>query len=110
MKEHKEYYNNGQLHRHYWRNEKRNMEGEYKSWHESGQLAIHCFFKNGMSQGEYKLYYRNEPSVLHCFYNNNKLVDISEYAADINDITEQEYFLLQITFGYFPILKYNGKL
>lgn len=110
MKEVKEYYHNGQILQHYWKNEKGTLEGEYKDWMGSGQLWSQCFYKNGMSQGEYKIWDKNDQTETHCFYHNSEVVDISEYVQDVNNITESEYFLLQITFGYFPIFKFDGKL
>ena len=43
-KKHVEYYKNGKE-IYYTINNKK--EGEYKQWHENGQLGIHCFWKNG---------------------------------------------------------------
>jgi antitoxin component YwqK of YwqJK toxin-antitoxin module len=51
----------------------KNFNGEYKSWHENGQLSKHCFFKDDKLDGEYKEWYENEQLSKHCFYINNKL-------------------------------------
>lgn len=157
MKEFKEYYDGGQISQHYWKNEKGNLEDEYKEWHyngqpweqcfykdglkegvykswwNNGQLASHCFYKNGLQNDEYKRWHKNGQPCEHGFFKNDlligeykswrssgqlghvflhnyKKIDIYEYVADKNNITEQEYFQLQLVFGYFPIIKFDGKI
>lgn len=123
--EYKEWYENGQIKAHY-------QEYEHKKWHNNGQLWEHCIFKDESEDGEYKMWYKNgqirnhffiENKALHgeskewdingqltehCFYQNNKIVDISEYITDINNIVVEEYFHLQLVFGYFPIIKFDS--
>ena len=44
-------------------------EGEYKTWHENGQLWIHSFYKDKEREGEYKAWWNNGQLWVHCFYN-----------------------------------------
>lgn len=84
MKEIKNYFNDGQIGQHYWIDEKRKYQGEFKDWYEDGLLYEHVF------------------------YHNDEEINITEYVADKNNITEEEYFHLQQVFGYFPIIKFDG--
>jgi antitoxin component YwqK of YwqJK toxin-antitoxin module len=46
--------------------------GEFKRWHENGQLWQHCYFVDGKLHGDYKLWYENGQLRMHCFYVDGK--------------------------------------
>ena len=67
--EYKRWHENGQLYAHYfYKNGKR--DGEFKSWHENGQLCRNCFYKNGELNGEYKNWDGKGQLFYHYFYKN----------------------------------------
>ena len=65
--EYKMWHENGQLYKHcFYTGSIRN--GEYKLWHDNGQLYKHCFFKDGFEEGEYKKWDRYGKLEKHCFF------------------------------------------
>ncbi len=49
-------------------------EGEYKSYHENGQLEIICNYKNDKKEGGYKEYYENcKLREIHNYINGYKI-------------------------------------
>jgi len=48
-------------------------DGEYKEWHDNGQLWIHSFYKDGKRNGEYKMWYVNGQLYEHSFYKDGDL-------------------------------------
>jgi antitoxin component YwqK of YwqJK toxin-antitoxin module len=48
------------------------LHGEYKSWHDNGQLWQECFYKEGKKNGEYKQWHPNGQLFGHWFYKNDK--------------------------------------
>lgn len=108
MREVKIHHANGQIFQHCWRNENDQIQGEYKFWWENGQIWQQSFYKDGKHNGESKVWNKNGQIEEHLFFHNAKEVDISGYVEDINNITEHEYFQLQLIFGYFPIIKFDG--
>lgn len=84
--------------------------GEYKNRYKNGQLQEQGFYKNGLLVGEYKNWWYNGRISAHLFYNKGKIIDITKYVENVNDINEHEYFHLQLVFGYFPIIKFDTKL
>jgi antitoxin component YwqK of YwqJK toxin-antitoxin module len=58
---------------HYFVDENNLKQGEYKFYHENGQLSIHTFYQNGKCHGEFKSYYGNGQLWEHAFYLNNNL-------------------------------------
>jgi len=69
----KEWYENGQLHRHcHYVNG--TLEGEYKSWHKNGQLGQYCHYVNNRLEGEYKFWHDDGQLGQHCHYKNGKFV------------------------------------
>ena len=70
--EFKTYHNNGQLYEHtFYLNGKRH--GEYKEYHENGQLSVHTFYQNVKQHGEFKSYYENGKIkyATFCYQNRN---------------------------------------
>ena len=57
---------------HYFVDENNLKHGEFKSYHENGNLDIHCHYINGKRHGEYKIYHHNGQLLCHCHYNNGK--------------------------------------
>ena len=56
--EYKEWHDNGQLYiQSFYQNG--NLDGEYKEWHDNGQLNIHTLYTNGFREGERKEWYRD---------------------------------------------------
>jgi len=73
--EYKQWHNNGQLWIHcFYKDGER--EGEYKRWWDNGKLQIQCFFKDGKENGEYKEWYESGQSKYHCLYKKGKIVRI----------------------------------
>ena len=50
---------------HYYLNDKGQKHGEYKDYHDNGQLFRHCYHVNGQQS-----YYKNGQLFRHCYYNN----------------------------------------
>ena len=50
-----------------------NQQGEYKSWHANCHPWIFCFYRDHKEHGEYKEWYENGILEKHCFYDNGKL-------------------------------------
>jgi antitoxin component YwqK of YwqJK toxin-antitoxin module len=69
--EYKEWHENGQLIKHYFYKDDK-FDGEYKDWHSNGQLYIHCFYKDGKLDGEYKEWHDNGQLIKHHFYKDDK--------------------------------------
>lgn len=64
IKEHKEYYNNGQLSKQYlYKNDK--LDGEYTHYYNNGQIEERGFFTNGKPTGDYTLWYKNGSRQYH---------------------------------------------
>ncbi len=57
---------------HYFIDENEHIQGEYKDFHENGQLWGHVFYQNGKRHGEYKEYFKNGQLWVHSFYQNDK--------------------------------------
>ncbi len=49
-------------------------EGEYKVWHDNGQLRLHCFVKKLKKHGEYKLWNKTGELICHRLYKNDKVI------------------------------------
>jgi len=47
-------------------------QDEYKSYYKSGQLSIHCWYKDDKRHGEFKDYYSDESLWEHTYYENGK--------------------------------------
>lgn len=73
-KEHKKYYENGQLKAHRFSLNGK-LNGEYKRYYENGQLRQHCFYLNGKCHGEYKPYHNGQLET-HYFFLNHKKINI----------------------------------
>jgi antitoxin component YwqK of YwqJK toxin-antitoxin module len=58
---------------HYFIDENGQKHGEYKWWHENGQLETHCFFVDGKRHGELKWWHENGQLGRHCFYVDDKV-------------------------------------
>jgi len=48
-------------------------EGEYKAWHENGNLYKHYFYKDGELDGECKMWHENGQLYKHYFYKDGEL-------------------------------------
>jgi len=70
---HTSYYDNGQIRFTVSINSKGNFEGEYKEWHENGQLRVQTTYKNGKQHGEYKDWYSNGQLWNHQYKDNGSL-------------------------------------
>src|SRR5690606_9951200 len=88
-------------HEHYFVDEQNHIRGEYKCYHKNGQLKEHCYLVNGRAQGEYKLYHENGHLAYHYFYENDKDItdQVEALVKDINNISNEEKFLIKMTFG-----------
>ncbi len=51
-------------------------EGEYKEYHENGQLKKICNYSNDKKEGKYKQYYKNGKIYIICNYKNAKIEGI----------------------------------
>ena len=72
--EYKEYHDNGQLSMHaFYKDDKKN--GEYKKWYSNGQLSRHSFYKDDKKDGEYKTWYDNGQLYIHAFYKDDKKME-----------------------------------
>ena len=73
--EYKAWHDNGQLYIQYFCNDEGKPEGECKKWHPNGKLKIHCFFNDkGEKEGEYKEWWRNGQLMTHKLYRNNRVI------------------------------------
>ncbi len=57
---------------HYFVDENNLKQGEYKTYHDNGQLYIHTFYINSIPHGEFKSYYHTGNLWAHTFYQNGK--------------------------------------
>ncbi len=79
---------------HFFVDENNLIQGEYKRYHENGQLYIHTFFQNGNRHGEYKSFYGNGRKFEHIFFQNGNIH--GEYKAyHDNGIILRETFFYQ---------------
>ena len=58
---------------HYFLDENREYQGEYKSWYDDGTPREHCFFKDGEFHGEFKRWYPTGTLREHCFFKDGDL-------------------------------------
>ena len=75
---------------HYYENDKGQLHGEYKSYHDNGQLWGHCHFKNGKQHGEYKRHYATGQLRIHTYEVNSK--EVHDFIKD-GDSPEIRMFL-----------------
>jgi len=68
----KQYYTNGRIKAKYYMLDDK-MDGEYKSWHQNGNMSICCFYKKGVLHGDYTDWYQNGQLWEKRFYIDNKL-------------------------------------
>jgi antitoxin component YwqK of YwqJK toxin-antitoxin module len=79
---------------HYFVDEDNRIQGEYKDYHENGQLWVHSFYINGNRHGEYKSFYGNGRKFEHIFFQNGNIH--GEYKAyHDNGIILRETFFYQ---------------
>src|SRR4051812_4733635 len=69
--EYKEYHDNGQLIRHCYYKDG-NLDGEYKSWYDNG------YYKDDKLEGEYKRWHDNGRLYIHTYY-----IDGTKYPFDL---------------------------
>jgi antitoxin component YwqK of YwqJK toxin-antitoxin module len=50
-------------------------KGEYMEWYDNGQLALHCFFRNGEYHGEYSEWFDDGRLAMRLFYKNGKRIE-----------------------------------
>jgi len=48
-------------------------EGEYKQWHDNGQLELCCHYKDGELNGELKRWYANGNPAIHCYFKKDRI-------------------------------------
>ena len=70
----KEFYENGELQFHYFKNKNSKYHIEWKSYYENGQIKSHTFYKNSILHGECKLYYKDGQLWVHKLFKNGELV------------------------------------
>ena len=70
---------------HYFIDENNLKQGEYKSYHENGQLYIHSFYINDNRHGEFKSYYGNGKLNHATFYYQGKDLNV-----DPDTLTEKD--------------------
>ena len=81
--------------REYWVNDNGLRHGEYKWWHENGQIREHCFYVNHVIHGEYKWWWDDGTLMYHGYWDNGELVsDLIE-----EPVTDEDKFLLALEFG-----------
>ena len=69
--------------KHYFKDEKNNIQGELKEYYGNGQLWFHCYYKNNKKQDEYKVFYSDGQIYIHCYYKDDKLQgEYKEYNPD----------------------------
>lgn len=72
--EYKRWHNNGQLYIHcFYKNNK--IHGEYTEWCDNGQMYKHLFYKKDKRCGEYKRWLRNGELVHHCLYKDGIIIE-----------------------------------
>jgi len=92
--EFKRWHNNGQLMNHcFWVND--GLHGEYKSWYSDGQIHDHCFWVNDEIHGESKWWSANGQIRFHTYYSHGKVLrDLLKEPAD-----EEDKFMLTLKHG-----------
>jgi hypothetical protein len=80
---------------HYFRDAKGRLQGEYKEWHENGQLRVHCFCVDDEVHGECKWWDKDGTLISHNFYEHSELYrDLL-----VNPVTEYDKFLITLETG-----------
>jgi antitoxin component YwqK of YwqJK toxin-antitoxin module len=86
---------------HYFEDESGKKQGEFKWWHDNGQLATHCVYVDDKRHGEYKWWNVNGELFLHCFYVDDKEVIDFFKDPDLCPVTDEvkTYFALKYGSG-----------
>ena len=71
--EFKSWHENGQIWQHFFYKDG-DVHGEYKNWYVNGRMAEHSFYKNGERDGEYKVWHANGQMWRHAFYKDGEIV------------------------------------
>jgi antitoxin component YwqK of YwqJK toxin-antitoxin module len=96
--EYKEWHDNGQLYVHCFFVDGK-QHGEYKWWYENGQLWEHCFYVDGNRHGECKAWYSNGQLQMHCFYQNGEVVVDFTNNPDLYPVTDEDKTYLVLKYG-----------
>ena len=75
----------------YWVNDKGQLHGEYKRWHDNGKLLAHRFYENDKLHGEAKLWYNNGQLSTHCFYDSDNLHGEYKWWNDNGKLISNKY-------------------
>ena len=94
-KEVKDYYESGELERHYFVDENGNKRGEYRSYCKNGQLRWHYFSHIDYDYGELKMFNEDGTLYHHCLRDGkgNELANVIRYGKPSTHTEEQ---LIQI--------------
>jgi len=89
--ENKEWYDTGQLWVHcYYKDDK--VSGKYKVWYDNGQLLRQCTYLDSKLEGEYKVWHENGQLFRCCFYvNDKKEGEFKEWYMN-GQLSEHSYF------------------
>jgi antitoxin component YwqK of YwqJK toxin-antitoxin module len=82
---------------HYFIDENGQKQGEYKEWHDNGQLYMHCFFVDDKLHGEFKWWYPNGQLRMHCYFvDGNMVIDFRDEPEEYPTSDEvKTYFALK---------------
>jgi antitoxin component YwqK of YwqJK toxin-antitoxin module len=85
---------------HYFIDENGQKQGEFKWWHDNGQLSRHCFFVDGKRHGEFKSWYENGQPCVHCFYQNGEVVVDFFTEPDLCPVTDEVKTYFALKYGW----------
>jgi len=107
--EYKSYHDNGELRcQQFYKNGL--SSGEYKEYHDNGQLRRQTFYKDGKNDGEFKDYYRNGQLRCQRFYKNG--LSSGEYKSyhDNGELRCQQFYKNGLSSGEYKDYYRNGQL
>ena len=81
------------------------LNGEHKVWGDNGTLMCHCFYKDDKLDGEFKTWYKHGQLRSHHFFKDGEEILIFDLVEDHNNISKEEELLLNIKYGYFPLIR-----
>ena len=94
----------------FWKLNTENYTGEYKSYHDNGELRCQQFYKNGLSSGEYKDYYRNGQLKCQQFYKDGLPHGEYKYYYENGQLKCQQFYKDGLSHGECKWYYGNGQL
>lgn len=86
---------------HFFVDEQARRQGEYKLWHDNGQLWVHCFYVDNNWDGEFKTWHNDGTLYNHCFYVNDTEVSFDEIPYPETE-EDRMYFKLKYNLQLLP--------